>query len=755
VALLLTLLVVWRSAGFFNPPVDAVAGGESTHGAFINVVAGRVAGAFDAPTLLPPSAPWHGPAPVDPASSLPLYDWFVAALWSLLGPQAWIGRAVSIVLSLIAGMFLFLTVRRVAGARAALYALLLYSVAPLSVLLGQQFGPSALILSAQASVLLTVVRWKMVSFGNRAAAVPAFAVAVLSCAFLGLVDPAAIFVGIPVAYIAIAPAHPAADLTPLSGRSAGMRDAWRNSPLTGQAIVMVAAMLLASTLWWVFTQGSESGLALGVGDGGGGIPTVLGALFNAGTYVQMVGMLVERVLTLAGLLLLGAGLLHAARPPLQMIFHTWLLSAAVHIILDASRLPSHDDVLLPIILPACALAGIGAAWAGALPARLWLAIREQKHDREADYAVSPHTSWLFDLPEERNYIEKSVRPQAELALSKSIAQRTRSEAQRLRRGWLLAAGHLLVVAVLGLIMVGGAPAVWARLQPTPEASELSAIGAEVRDAIPADAPMIVAGPYAPELFFSSQRTGWSLPEDKFSIEKVHALQADGAGYLLSADQAWLGRNPDYRGLITTYSVFKLARGYILFDLNTKPSDSDRLYFLESGHTLGGAFRSFWEHNGGVAKLGYPISEELLEANPLDGELRTVQYFERAVLEYHKEKEGTPGAVMLASVGRWVTAGRDFKPVDPVANTPDRWYFAETGHIVKQAFLKYWQQEGGLAMFGYPISEELPEINPGDGKVYTVQYFERARFEWHPTFSGTPDEVQLGLIGKQALDIPRK
>jgi hypothetical protein len=30
----------------------------------------------------------------------------------------------------------------------------------------------------------------------------------------------------------------------------------------------------------------------------------------------------------------------------------------------------------------------------------------------------------------------------------------------------------------------------------------------------------------------------------------------------------------------------------------------------------------------------------------------------------------------------------------------------------------------------------------------VQYFERNRFEHHPEFAGTPDEVQLGLLGSR-------
>ena len=34
-------------------------------------------------------------------------------------------------------------------------------------------------------------------------------------------------------------------------------------------------------------------------------------------------------------------------------------------------------------------------------------------------------------------------------------------------------------------------------------------------------------------------------------------------------------------------------------------------------------------------------------------------------------------------------------------------------------------------------------------MYTVQYFERARFEWHPENRGTPSEVLLGRLGAQA------
>jgi len=88
----------------------------------------------------------------------------------------------------------------------------------------------------------------------------------------------------------------------------------------------------------------------------------------------------------------------------------------------------------------------------------------------------------------------------------------------------------------------------------------------------------------------------------------------------------------------------------------------------------------------------------------------------------------------------------FDKVASVANTPTLFFFAPVGHILKGPFLKFWQANGGLAVFGYPLSEEFQEVSPTDGKTYTVQYFERNRFEYHPEFVGTRNEVLMGLLG---------
>jgi len=55
------------------------------------------------------------------------------------------------------------------------------------------------------------------------------------------------------------------------------------------------------------------------------------------------------------------------------------------------------------------------------------------------------------------------------------------------------------------------------------------------------------------------------------------------------------------------------------------------------------------------------------------------------------------------------------------------------------------------VFGYPISEEFREVNLDDGQEYVVQYFERARFEWHPGAWPERYDVLLGRLGHTLLE----
>lgn len=174
------------------------------------------------------------------------------------------------------------------------------------------------------------------------------------------------------------------------------------------------------------------------------------------------------------------------------------------------------------------------------------------------------------------------------------------------------------------------------------------------------------------------------------------------------------------------------------------SSSSQLYFPETGHSLSSGFLYYWRNNGGLSMFGYPRTEEFTEGG------YTVQYFERARFEYHPEFKGTEYEVEMGLLGSQVVQGRSFDTSLPFDSNAGRRYFPETQHSLSYGFKYYWDNNGGLPIFGYPISEEISEVNPEDGHIYTVQYFERARFEYHPEFKGTPYEVELGLLGNQTM-----
>ena len=90
----------------------------------------------------------------------------------------------------------------------------------------------------------------------------------------------------------------------------------------------------------------------------------------------------------------------------------------------------------------------------------------------------------------------------------------------------------------------------------------------------------------------------------------------------------------------------------------------------------------------------------------------------------------------------------------LAQNTDEQCFQETGKCIRGAFLRYWRENGGLRQQGFPITDEMQERNApppaGDGEMHTVQYFQRARFELHPEFAGTENEVLLGLLGAEQV-----
>jgi hypothetical protein len=166
------------------------------------------------------------------------------------------------------------------------------------------------------------------------------------------------------------------------------------------------------------------------------------------------------------------------------------------------------------------------------------------------------------------------------------------------------------------------------------------------------------------------------------------------------------------------------------------------YFPETGHSVRGEFLEFFEAQGGLAVFGYPLTDEFTQ----DG--RRIQYFQKVRMEWHPEFS-EPYNVQLGLVGDEL--GYRKPPISsteiPPANHPQRRYYPETGHTVSFAFLTYFDEHGGLDLFGYPITEFLIDER---GRI--VQYFQRACLEWYPE-NPHPYKVQLGLLGE--IDINQK
>ncbi len=103
---------------------------------------------------------------------------------------------------------------------------------------------------------------------------------------------------------------------------------------------------------------------------------------------------------------------------------------------------------------------------------------------------------------------------------------------------------------------------------------------------------------------------------------------------------------------------------------------------------------------------------------------------------------------LATVAVLVlVSGAALIPPRPTRAVEANQCFPETGYCVSGLFYAYWLANGGLAQQGYPTTEEFDEVSPTDGRIYRVQYFERARFEAHPE-NAPPFNVLLGLLGHE-------
>lgn len=153
--------------------------------------------------------------------------------------------------------------------------------------------------------------------------------------------------------------------------------------------------------------------------------------------------------------------------------------------------------------------------------------------------------------------------------------------------------------------------------------------------------------------------------------------------------------------------------------------ADVEYFPQTGHYVRGDFLRYYHSASNPTLIfGYPLTEQFTSK---DG--KTVQYFQRARFEQAPE---LPQGIRLTPLGvETYTPERQLVINNPFACRT----YAQTGNSVCFAFLGFFDQNGGVEFFGYPIS---PFEFRND---QIVQYFENARFEWRP---GLAEGQRIGL-----------
>ena len=72
------------------------------------------------------------------------------------------------------------------------------------------------------------------------------------------------------------------------------------------------------------------------------------------------------------------------------------------------------------------------------------------------------------------------------------------------------------------------------------------------------------------------------------------------------------------------------------------------------------------------------------------------------------------------------------------------------NCIEGRFRQFWEQNGGLPVFGYPITPARQEVNADTGRSHLTQWFERNRFELHPELAA-PYDVLLGRLGAEVLE----
>ncbi|GAC1362639.1 MAG: hypothetical protein NVSMB42_22310 [Herpetosiphon sp.] len=240
------------------------------------------------------------------------------------------------------------------------------------------------------------------------------------------------------------------------------------------------------------------------------------------------------------------------------------------------------------------------------------------------------------------------------------------------------------------------------------------------------------------------------PQSYGSVDAWRALQArvdPGHAWY------WIGEGVDFSYL----DVFD-ANYYFDITWAANPGDALNSY----GNRLTAYNRAHGSHHPFVATV-MPGYNDIAVRNGRVRDRANGDYYRRS---WQAAIDHNPGMVIITSWNEWyegtqIEPGRsygnlylditrdsaaNFQSIGAPSAGPGR-TFPATGQTTSGRLLQYWDANGALPVFGFPIGPQSQQATP-DG-TFALQWFERNRLELHPE-NAAPYDVLLGRLGADAL-----
>lgn len=264
-------------------------------------------------------------------NEFPLYNASVALIYKYVGINHVYGRLVSIAVSLLGALYLFLLVQRLLGYPSAIISLLYYSLLPFNIYYNRVFMPDPTFVALSIITLYYTVSWtasRKVSTGI---------LMMITFSLASLVKPYAVFMAIPMIYWVI--------------RNRGL-EIFRHI----NTYLLALGAILPLVLWrYHLSLHPEGSFATGWLLNAGNI-RFTGAFFRWLIFDRLNRL----IFATGGFVLFIVGLFTAHLKKNTSLFFVWTLTIFLYFTIFAKGNVNHDYYQLPIVAPGVVLAVIGA-----------------------------------------------------------------------------------------------------------------------------------------------------------------------------------------------------------------------------------------------------------------------------------------------------------------------------------------------------------------------------------------------------------